>query len=244
MENSVDAPSIPASLGHIQPHSGLLRVPDDSQLLYKVMSVENLLRSVAGEYLHFIRVDSYVDSAVADRNDGAQLPMDRAANASTKFQKAPEYSASDYCDLSRARSYATCLSTENSDAIWNKYGVGGARGKVCVVFEFGKLRDTLNKTLAPGNAALMYGDIQCKQILSVNYGLIEYVDWKGHRTNERFLSNPILYTYIKDAAQFMDENELRISLSALGIGQFKLDDGSTMEFPQSLQLTFDYRGAI
>ena len=208
------------------------------------MSVENLLRSVAGQYLHFNRVDSYVDFAAADGNDGAQLPMDRAANAAAKFQKAPEYSALDYYDLSRARTYAACLSTENSDAIWNKYGEGGSRGKVCVVFEFAKLRDALNKTLAPGNAALMYGDIQCNQVLSINYGLIEYVNWEGHRTNEKYLSNPILYTYIKDAAQFGDERELRISLSAIGIGQFKLADGSRMEFPPSLQLAFDYRGAI
>jgi len=31
---------------------------------------------------------------------------------------------------------------------------GSENGKVCIVFDFGKLRATLNQTLQPGNAAL------------------------------------------------------------------------------------------
>jgi hypothetical protein len=60
---------IPAPLGLIEPHAGLLSAPPDGQLLYKMMTVENLLRSVAGSYLHFNRVDAYQD---LDPNDGAQ----------------------------------------------------------------------------------------------------------------------------------------------------------------------------
>lgn len=58
------------------------------------------------------------------------------------------------------------------------------------------------------------------------------------------LANPIHYTYLKDETRFSGEKELRISLSALGIAQFALNDGTTIEFPPSLQLAFDFRDAI
>ena len=35
-----------------------------------------------------------------------------------------------------------------------------------------------------------------------------------------------------------------MSLSAPGIGKFALSDGSTMDFPASLQVAFDFRAAI
>src|SRR5215207_2376511 len=57
----------PAPLGSIEPHAPLLCIPPEDQLLYKVMTVENLLRSVAGNYLHFNRVDSYSDLPNADK---------------------------------------------------------------------------------------------------------------------------------------------------------------------------------
>jgi hypothetical protein len=112
------------------------------------------------------------------------------------------------------------------------------------VFEFGKLRALLNRALNPEGAALLYEGNVCRQISSVNYGLVNYVDWVNHRTNERYLSNPILYTYIKDATRFCEENELRISLSTIGIGQFALKDGTLIQFPPSLQLGFDFKEAI
>jgi hypothetical protein len=37
---------------------------------------------------------------------------------------------------------------------------------------------------------------------------------------------------------------LRISLSAIGIGQFELKDGTLIQFPPSLQLGFNFREAI
>lgn len=234
----------PAPLGSVEPHAQLLSIPPKDQLLYKVMTVENLLRSVTGNYLHFNRVDSYPDFPNADENDGRQLPKDQPANAAVRFEKAPEFSAAHYYDQSRARTYACCCSTKNSDYIWNSYGNGGERGKVCVVFEFGKLRALLNRALNPEGAALLYEGNFCHQIFSVNYGLVNYVDWDSHRTNERYLSNPILYTYIKDAGRFREESELRISLSAIGIGQFALKNGTLIQFPPSLQVGFDFREAI
>jgi len=208
------------------------------------MTVENLLRSVTGNYLHFNRVDSYPDFPNADENDGRQLPQDQPANTAVRFEKAPDFSAARYYDQSRARTYACCFSTKNSDYIWNNYGNGSEKGKICVVFEFGKLRALLNRALNPEGAALIYEGNVCRQVFSVNYGLVDYVDWDRHRTNEHYLSNPILYTYIKDAARFREENELRISLSAIGIGQFALKDGTLIQFPPSLQLGFDFREAI
>ena len=71
---------------------------------------------------------------------------------------------------------------ENSKYIWEHYGNGSAKGKVCLVFEFSKLRVTLNETLMPGNAVLKCNGTQCHQIFSINYGIIEYVDWRWHIT--------------------------------------------------------------
>jgi len=99
-------------LGSIEPHAPLLSIPPESQLLYKVMTVENLLRSVTGNYLYFNCVDSYSDFKNVDEND-----------------------------QSRARTYACCFSIENSDYIWKNYANENEKGKACVVFEFGKHAD-------------------------------------------------------------------------------------------------------
>ena len=237
-------PQLPAPLGSIEPHASLLRMPYDDQLLYKVITVENLLRSIAEKYLHFNRVDSYSDFLDADENDGKQLAKDQPINAATRFQKAPEFSAADYYDQSRARTYACCFSVENSNYIWNTYANGSEKGKACIVFEFGKLRTMLNHGFDSGSMELLYNGELCRQIFSLNYGLVDYIDWDTHRINEKQLSNPILYTYLKDANRFSKEKELRISLSTLGIGQFALRCGTIIHFPQSLQLEFDFIAAI
>lgn len=244
MNENVPRQHIPAPLGSVESHAPLLNVPPDGQLLYKIMSVENLLRSIVGNYLHFNRVDSYAAFPGGDPHDGRQLPKDQQGNASARFEKAPDFSAADYYDQSRARTYACCFSLENSDFIWNNYANGSAKGKVCIVFEFGRLCATLNQTLQPGNAALEYDGNRCRQIFSVNYGIVEYVEWDAHQVNTKHHPNPIKYTYLKDKKKFSEEKELRISLSAVGIGQFALKDGSTMQFPSSLRLAFDFRAAI
>lgn len=248
MTDSATPIHVPAPLGNIESHAPLLSVPTTEQLLYKIMSVENLLRSVFGGYLHFNRVDSYADFPGADPHDGRQLPKDEPGNASSRFQSSPHFTAANYYDQSRARTYACCFSLENSDYIWSNYSNNHKRGKVCVVFEFGKLRDTINITLRPGSAALDYNGNRCHQIFSVNYGLVEYVERDSHQTNSERLANPIQYTYLKakqrDGQRYFEEREFRISLSAIGIGQFALRDGSTMEFPPNLQLAFDFQAAI
>ncbi len=231
-------------LSGVEPHSLLLSVPPEGQLLYKIMSVENLLRSIVGNYLHFNRVDSYVDFHGADPHDGQQLPKDQHGNLQARFEKDPDFSISNYYDQSRARTYACCFSMENSNFIWENYANGSERGKVCVVFEFGNLRTMLNQTLTLGNSELEYNGNRCHQIFSVNYGIIEYIEWVTHQANTDYFTNPIRYTYFKDEKHFSEEKEFRISLSAIGLGQFALRDSSTMQFPSSLQLTFDFRAAI
>lgn len=230
-------------LGSVEPHAPLLNAPPGGQLLYKMMTVRNLLRSIEGAYLHFNRVDSYMDFPGADLHDGQQLPKDQQGSALAKFAKAPDFSASDYYNQSHARTHACCFSLENSDFILSNYATNSEKGKVCAVFDFEKLRAAVNRTLQPGNAAINYDGNRCHQIFSVNYGIVEYIDWDEHQTNTPHLPSPIKYTYLKDK-RFSEERELRVSLSAPGIGRFALSDGSTMNFPASLQLAFDFRAAI
>jgi hypothetical protein len=161
-----------------------------------------------------------------------------------RFAEASDFSAADYYDRCRARTYACCFSLENSAYIWTNYGKGSDKGKVGVVFDFAKLRAAINRVLQPGNAALFYNGIQCHQIFSVNYGIVEYVDWHKHRANEMRLLNPIVYAYLKDREQFFEEKELRISLSAIGIGHFAVNDGNLLVFPPNLQLPFDFKSAF
>jgi hypothetical protein len=146
------------------------------------------------------------------------------------------------------RSYAIVINTpvlnENSDFIWRNYGNGSSRGKVCCVFEFGKLRSMLNNIFGSEHFVLEYKGLRCQQIFIINYGLVEYVDWSNHQANKEHLPNPIKYLYLKDKQKFHEEKELRISLSTIGIGNFKLSDGSIMDFPSYLPMAFDFRAAI
>jgi hypothetical protein len=241
----MDAPRqhMPAPLGSIEPHAYLLKQPPDGQLLYKIMSIENLVRSITDSYLHFNRVDSYEGFPGADLHDGQQLQKDERSNEQRKFEKSPSFSAADYYNQSRARTYACCFSLDNSDYIWKNYAKDSPKRKVCVVYQFGKLRETLNQMLRSGNATLEYNGMKCRQIFSVNYGIITYVEWDTHQQNVKYLSNPIIYTYLKDKS-FQEEQEFRISLSAIGVGHFALNNGSIMQFPSSLRLRFDFRAAM
>jgi hypothetical protein len=56
-------------------------------------------------------------------------------------------------------------------------------------------------------------------------------------------SKPCPLRYLKDAS-YSPEREMRVSLSALGMGEFAYADGSTMAFNDSLQVQFDFRAAF
>jgi hypothetical protein len=230
-----------APFGCIEPHEPLLAQPPAGQRIFKLMSVENLIRSVEGRYLHFNRVDHYADFALADIHDGEELPLDVAGNCSSTFEKAPHFSLSDYYAQSRRRTYACCFSLENSAHIWGNYGLGSAMGQVALEFDFDHMRQRINAGLAGGT--LMAGTNQCRQIFSVNYGQVSYVDRANHRANSDYAANPIQYAYLKHQ-DYADEQELRVTLSAMGMGRFMLADGRELEFPPALQLAFDYHGAI
>lgn len=207
------------------------------------MSVENFLKSMAKGYLHFQRVDTYRDFPNADESDGEQLPLDKIGNSNSKFAKDQSYTAVTYYDNCRSRTYAYCLSLENSDYIWKEYGnQEESKGKICLVFEFGKLRQTLNQSLP--NITMVYGDTDFANFFHINYGIVEYIKKSIHQLNLSQLPNPIQYTYIKDEEKYGQEKELRISLSALGIGKFALKDGRLFEFPPSIQLPFDFKMAF
>jgi len=163
-------------------------------------------------------VDSYTD----DCFDGEQSPLDRPNNEQAVFHNDPAFNMARYFDLSRSRTYACCFSLENSDYIWNAYGK--AHDSVCLVFEFGKLRQMLSRTMQDSieSNLLQYGDCRCKQIFSINYGLVKYIEYATQELITTRFPNPIQYTFLKDKPQYQDEQELRIALSALGMGHFVL----------------------
>jgi len=232
--------------GNVEPHAPLLNRPADTQELFKIMRVGDLLRSVREHYLHFQRVDSYKDFSTADVHDGAQPARDRTVNTGITFEKAPTYSVAQYYDTCRARTYACSFSLQNTPLIWERYGPGDPIGKVGIVFNFGKLRETLNSTVGnePGRSALMVGGVRCKQLFYINHGLVQYVDIAEVQLNKDRLPNPIIYSYLKDRTLYSGENEFRITLATLGMGGFALADGSEIIFPPSMRLDFDFHAAL
>ena len=223
----------------IEPHSSLLSLPEQGQHIYKEISIENLVKSVTGKYLHFNRVDAYRDFPEADLHDGEQSPLDRLANAKSSFVNNPEFNAERYYDQCRSRTYACCFSLDQL-----RFNSTYQPNSVCLEFDFYLLRDKLNRMLSASSSALLYGGISCYQIFSINYGLVRYVDWEQFRGNTEYLQNPIQYVYTKDRERFEHEKELRITLHAIGIGRFILNDGSEFDFPDSLQLSFDIIEAL
>lgn len=232
--------------GNVEPHAPLLRQPADDQPLYKIMKIANFVSSLEGSYLHFQRVDRYKDFPSADPHDGEQPPTDRALNKGSAFERAPGFTVADYYDISRSRTYACSFSTDNAPLIWERYGTGDPVGKVGLEFNFAKLRRTLNATIGgvPGHAALIAGDSRYLQFFSINYGLVDYVDLVSTQLTAEHLPNPIVYTFTKDAERYAGEGELRVVLSAPGMGQFARADGTMIEFRPSLQLAFDFRSAL
>jgi DUF2971 family protein len=226
-------------LGWIEPHAHLLRQPPHEQRLYKIVRIHYLLDMLKNNYLHFRRVDTYDDIV-----DGEQLPLDRNQNKEAAFQNDPNYTMARYYDGSRARTYACCFSLENSSHIWREYGKED--DAVCLVFEFGKLRRALNDTMQSSieNELLLSGDYRCKQIFSINYGIVEYIERGTQNLNTEQFPNPIKYTFTKEKQKYADERELRVSLSALGIGTFVLADRSQIPFPPALQFFFNFREAF
>lgn len=132
---------------------------------------------------------------------------------------------------------------ENSPFIWDNYGRGSELGQVCLEIDFDRLRQRLNSTLSADNASLEYGGTGCRQIFSINYGKISYVSWDEHSLSSEFPPNPIVYSFLK-SEKYQKEQELRVALSAIGIGDFVLANGSRIEFTQHLSMGFDFQQAF
>jgi hypothetical protein len=228
-------------LASVEPHRFLLRQPEPGALLFKVVKVRYLIDMLQKNYLHFQRVDAYTD----DTADGEQLPLDRPVGAGISFENSPAYTLEKYYDTARAQTYACCFSLEHSAYLWGHYAPD--RDAVCLVFDFEKLRRRLNASMQAtldNDGLLLHGKNRLKQIFSINYGIVDYVDRATHALHPVRIANPIQFTFLKDKGRYANEKELRIALSALGIGQFAMTNGATMDFPPTLQMHFDCREAI
>src|SRR5260370_6917894 len=72
-------------LGWVEPHAQLLKQPENTQRLYKIVRAHHFLDMLQKNYLHFQRVDTYRD----DTFDGEQLPLDKERNQKLAFNKSP-----------------------------------------------------------------------------------------------------------------------------------------------------------
>jgi len=227
-------------LAYIEPHRNLLRQPASGDLLFKVVKVSYLADMLRNNYLHFQRVDLYAE----DATDGEQLPLDRPVGAGISFEKSPTYTLEKYYDCARSRTYACCFSLEHSAYMWEHYAP--ARDAVCLVFCFDKLRQRLNSTMQASldnDGLLANGENRFRQIFSINYGVVEYVDRQAHALHPVRMANPLQFTFLKDKG-YASEMEMRVALSAQGIGQFVMNNGTRMELPSALRMHFDYREAF
>lgn len=213
----------------------LLSQPDNNQLLYKFIKWQNFYSSVVGGYLYFNRVDLYDDFTNSDQSDGEQLPLDRINNEKITFIKDPSYSLSKLNDDSRSKTYACCFSLECTDYMWEKYGNNG-QDSLCLVFNFGKLRQILNETF--NSSAVIDSNSICSQIFSITYGNIEYVDRERHKSKH---PNNIYNTYYKSDL-FKEEREFRIALST-PIGKYMIGERELI-FPKSTHFLFNFQKAF
>lgn len=227
--------------GEIEPHAPLLDHPADDQLLLKIMSIDNFRRSLLGGYLYFNRVDCYDD----DPRDGDISPRDRAFGRQQSFAAAPDWSMADYYDQCRSRSYACCFSMENSPAMWRAYGgPGDQASKIGLQISFGTLRRLMNDAVRAALDANPGQAPRWRQLLSVNYGRVQYGDWAKIQLTQRHFPNPVAPLFWKDGQRFAYGKELRVSLSAPGFGQFRAAEGQDFTFPSGLAYPFDLRASI
>jgi len=111
-----------------------------------------------------------------------------------------------------------------------------------VVFDFAWLRQHINAQLAPDVARLYRKGVPYRQLFSINYGIVDYIEWEQHQLNTVQFPNPILYTYLK-SNRFSAERELRVSLSAFGMGKLTFAN-QNIDLPISLQAPCNFRAGL
>jgi len=220
----------------IQAHKCFLNEPISGTTLYKIIKHENFLDMLDKGYLYFHRVDQYAD----DKRDSDQTDKDKVLSRESKFEKKPSFTLEDYYAQARQRSYACCFTTEETDHIWQHYA-GNDNKACCLVLDCDALIRFLNRTYSQ---SYMYGvSFKCKPFLFLNYGLVAYGDLLNDELAKPEAPNPIEYLYFKGEA-YSKEKEFRITLSAFGVGNFRLPDKTLLEFPASLRLDFNFREAL
>ncbi len=217
------------------PNRNVLQLPPENTSLYKVISLENLTKSIKDQYLFFTRVDQYNDFPDSDEHDGEQTLNDREAHKNRNLQNS-DFTMEKFYDQNRKRTYACCFSLENSPHIWENYGGDDPKQKICLIFCLSKLKEYLNSQLA--RTTIYIDTIEYHQIFNINYGVVSYVNWNNHTERRKYEPNPIQYTYIKDE-KFSNEKEFRITLSTIALGNFQ-----GFKFPSSIGLEFDFHKAI
>jgi hypothetical protein len=170
--------------------------------------------------------------------DSDLTDSDKKLSNQVFFDKSPDYSLGDYYNACREKTYVCCFSTENTDHIWKEYG-GCDSNAVCVVFERGVLTDYLDTIYA--DSKLFINGINCKNFISLNYGIINYGNIKNDSLADAHFQNPIKNTHFKDS-QYREDNEFRISLSHMHPSKkYALPDGKEFTFPEELFFPFDWK---
>lgn len=221
----------------IEPHHYLLKKPQPDSLLYKIIPSDYFINMLEDNYIYFRRVDTYHD----DIRDSDQPDEDKHLSEKSKFENATNYSGKDYYNDCRARTYACCFSTENTPHLWGHYS-GSNNSATCLAFNSSRLIDFLNTRI--NETLLKNVGAPLSHLFYINYGLVTYGDLNSQCMGE-LLPTPIQYVYFKDANKYSEEKEFRISLSChIPMGKIKLTDGSFFNFPESLQISFDFIQAI
>lgn len=220
----------------IQPHKDRIKQPDKGCKLYKIIPLKYLDDMLEKSYLHFQRVDTYND----DINDSDQTRIDKALSEKSIFLDSDNYSAKDYYDSCRSRTYACCFSTKQTDHLFEHYYNKAEDKAICLAFDCQTLIEQLNINFSI--APIQYGTQRLENFLDINHGLVEYGNFE-ERFMGNLLPNPIEYVYFKDN-KFSEEHEFRTVISTLGMGNIVLPDKNPFQFTESLKLSINLVEAI
>lgn len=175
----------------IEPHASLLKKPGENTALYKIITLKNFTDMLKNDYFYFRRVDTYTD----DKLDSDQPIPDKKISEQSRFENTLDYTAKNYYDSCRSKTYACCFSTENTPYLWRNYGESDPNA-ICMVLDSHKLINFIN--LIYHESRLIYKNNELPNFLFINYGLVTYGDL-NNLFLKKHLPNPIEYVYFKDA---------------------------------------------
>jgi hypothetical protein len=109
-----------------------------------------------------------------------------------------------------------------------------------LVFEFGKLKEMLNKILL-GSVIVLSNGVGCENNFCINYGEVEYIDRVSYRANTVNLPNSVVYLHYKDAECYKRDQELRITLLSFQRLSYY---GKELLFDNAFHLGFNFKEAL